>query len=341
MAINGNGFFAVQQKTGETDGKSVFGGATLYTRRGDFDVDKDGYLVNGAGDYLDGLPIDPSSGNVSGSVPTVIKISNALLPALATTTINYQLNLPEQPQDTSFQSGVAGSDLLQPGDYLPAPPATTPATATGSTTLTGTAAASTAMPAGTTLTVTAGSGSPITFNFYDSTVTTPAPTNGVDVTAGTTVAQALSSIQSQLQAMGGNTATATVGLDGAGNAQVTLGSDLSDTLTVADTTGSTGLGLGTQTVSATGPAATGRSPPSTPIMATPSSTSRSRVAPSPAMRRMARRPTSSCAGPRPTARQPGVPTAGTCSTCRTAPRPPRSRCGPMSGSTTPSPMTAR
>jgi flagellar hook protein FlgE len=140
---------------------------------------------------------------------------------------------------------------------LAAPAATTAATATGSTALTGTDAASTAMPAGTTLTVTAGSGAPITFNFYDSAVTSPAPTNGVDVTSGTTIAQALASVQSQLQTLGGTTASATAGLDGSGNMQVTLGSDLSDTLSVADTTGSTGLGLGTQTVSATGPAATG------------------------------------------------------------------------------------
>jgi flagellar hook protein FlgE len=257
MAINGQGFFVVSQNTGTSDGNPVFSGENYYTRQGDFDLDKNGYLVNSSGYYLEGLPIDSASGNVSGSVPSVIQVSDALLPAQPTTEINYQLNLPQQPQDDAYQSGVTGSELLQPADFLPAPAATTPATATGSTILTGTDDASTAMPAGTTLTVTAGSGSPITFNFYDSTVTSPAPTNGVDVAAGTTIDQALASIQSQLQTMGGSTASATVGLDSSGNVQMTLGSDLSDNLTVNDATGASGLGFGTQTVSATGPAATG------------------------------------------------------------------------------------
>ncbi len=69
MAINGSGFFVVEQKIGQNDGKAVFGGSSYYTRRGDFDIDKEGYLVNGAGYYLKGLPIDPTTGNISGSVP--------------------------------------------------------------------------------------------------------------------------------------------------------------------------------------------------------------------------------------------------------------------------------
>ena len=39
----------------------VFAGANYYTRRGDFEVDKGGYLVNGSGYYLKGLPIDPAT----------------------------------------------------------------------------------------------------------------------------------------------------------------------------------------------------------------------------------------------------------------------------------------
>ena len=54
MAINGQGFFTVVQKTGDANGAATFGGTNLYTRRGDFSQDKDGYLVNGAGGYLTG-----------------------------------------------------------------------------------------------------------------------------------------------------------------------------------------------------------------------------------------------------------------------------------------------
>ncbi len=51
MAINGTGFFSVQKPGTFTDGQPVFDGVDRYTRRGDFQIDKSGYLVNGAG-YL-------------------------------------------------------------------------------------------------------------------------------------------------------------------------------------------------------------------------------------------------------------------------------------------------
>ena len=49
MAINGNGFFVVEPPIGQSDGDSIFAGANYYTRRGDFELDKNGYLVNGVG----------------------------------------------------------------------------------------------------------------------------------------------------------------------------------------------------------------------------------------------------------------------------------------------------
>jgi flagellar hook protein FlgE len=58
MAINGNGFFIVEPPIGQSDGSALFSGASYYTRRGDFELDKNGYLVNGSGYYLKGLPID-------------------------------------------------------------------------------------------------------------------------------------------------------------------------------------------------------------------------------------------------------------------------------------------
>jgi flagellar hook protein FlgE len=254
MAINGSGFFVVQQKAGDSDGHAIFSGSQFYTRRGDFEADKEGYLVNGAGYYLEGLPINPSTGNVSSSVPSVIKISNALLPALASTRIDYQLNLPQKPQVAAAQAGVAGSDLLKPADFLPTT-ITTPATATGSATLTGTDPASGAMAPGEQLTLKVGATTTI-FDFYDSGVGPYAGANqGIDVKAGTDINTALADIQAKLRAADpGGSGSATVGLSG-GKAQVTLGSNLTDSLTVTD--GTTGLGLGNQTVTATGPAPTG------------------------------------------------------------------------------------
>ena len=78
MAINGDGFFAVQKPGSFTDNQPVFDGVDNYTRRGDFPLDKNGYLVNGAGYYLEGVPIDPTTGNLTGSVPQVLKFAERL-----------------------------------------------------------------------------------------------------------------------------------------------------------------------------------------------------------------------------------------------------------------------
>ena len=59
MAINGDGFFIVQKPASFVDSRPTFDGSNLYTRRGDFQTDKDGFLVNGAGYYLMGIPVDP------------------------------------------------------------------------------------------------------------------------------------------------------------------------------------------------------------------------------------------------------------------------------------------
>ena len=61
MALNGDGFFIVDQQTGESDGAPIFSGVNAYTRRGDFEIDANGYLVNGAGYFLKGFPVDSTT----------------------------------------------------------------------------------------------------------------------------------------------------------------------------------------------------------------------------------------------------------------------------------------
>ena len=114
MAINGSGFFSVQKPGTFTDGAPVFDGVDRYTRRGDFQLDKSGYLVNGAGYYLEGVPIDPSTGNPSGSSPQVLKFQNDFLPAHQTTKIDYRANLASYPLTTHHDTSVPGSELLDP-----------------------------------------------------------------------------------------------------------------------------------------------------------------------------------------------------------------------------------
>ena len=81
MAINGNGFFVVQAPTGFNGNLPLFGGIDSYTRRGDFQLDASGYLVNGAGYFLEGIPIDPTTGNPVGSVAAPLQFQGNFLPA--------------------------------------------------------------------------------------------------------------------------------------------------------------------------------------------------------------------------------------------------------------------
>jgi flagellar hook protein FlgE len=68
MAISGSGFFVVQQNLGTSDQPS-FASQDLYTQRGDFSEDANGYLVNGAGYYLVGTT-SGSSGDAPIKLPT-------------------------------------------------------------------------------------------------------------------------------------------------------------------------------------------------------------------------------------------------------------------------------
>lgn len=112
MAINGQGFFTVVQKSSDAGGQATFSGQTIFTRRGDFAPDKDGYLVNGAGDYLLGQNVDPTTGQAS--TTGLIKISNSALKAQPTQTINYAANLPATPITSS--SPTSGKDYYTPAD---------------------------------------------------------------------------------------------------------------------------------------------------------------------------------------------------------------------------------
>jgi flagellar hook protein FlgE len=121
MAINGDGFFAVQKPGSFTDNNPIFTGVNNYTRRGDFSLDKNGYLVNGAGYYLEGVPIDPTTGNPSGGAPQVLKFQNDFLPSQATTKISYRANLASYPLTAKHDTSVPGSELLRPADFVANP----------------------------------------------------------------------------------------------------------------------------------------------------------------------------------------------------------------------------
>jgi flagellar hook protein FlgE len=122
IAINGDGFFSVQKPTGITDNVPQFSGVTDYTRRGDFQVNANGNLVNGAGYYLEGVTVDPKTGNPLGNVPQVLQFQNNFVPAQATTTITYTANLPTTPSTAASANAQPGTITaaggLNPGDFI-------------------------------------------------------------------------------------------------------------------------------------------------------------------------------------------------------------------------------
>ncbi|HEU4661691.1 MAG TPA: flagellar hook-basal body complex protein [Pseudolabrys sp.] len=122
MAINGDGFFAVKQQTGTNGTTPILDSGELYTRRGDFQLNSQGYLVNGGGYFLEGIPIDPDTGNPIGSALSPLQFNNSFLPAQATNQIIYGANLPAFPLTTNADPAVPGSELLKAADFTTSDP---------------------------------------------------------------------------------------------------------------------------------------------------------------------------------------------------------------------------
>lgn len=78
VAINGAGFFRLSDN-----------GAVTYSRNGQFQMDKDGYIITGDGKRLMGN----SATNMNGSTPVEIKIDTSDLKPVATTDVTGQINL--------------------------------------------------------------------------------------------------------------------------------------------------------------------------------------------------------------------------------------------------------
>ncbi|EHQ52152.1 flagellar basal body FlaE domain-containing protein [Ectothiorhodospira sp. PHS-1] len=107
LAINGQGFFILDRD-----------GITEYTRAGQFQVDKDGFIVNSAGQRLQGYP--PEGGNLLQSMQLTIGDSEPQ----PTTAINALMNLssdaepvdgpidPEDPETYNYSTSLTIYDSL-------------------------------------------------------------------------------------------------------------------------------------------------------------------------------------------------------------------------------------
>lgn len=81
LAINGGGFFRVSDN-----------GTVAYSRNGQFQLDKNGYIINGSGDRLTGYPAD-SAGNIAAGSPVDIQLNLANITPNTTTVAQAQVNL--------------------------------------------------------------------------------------------------------------------------------------------------------------------------------------------------------------------------------------------------------
>jgi len=111
LAVSGQGFFAVSQATSETNGTATFSPQQLYTRAGDFSMNKDGYLVNSSGDFLNGWPVD-ANGVASQNSLAPIQVTQTSTVPHPTTEVTLSANLPASPATSPITSTVNVYDHL-------------------------------------------------------------------------------------------------------------------------------------------------------------------------------------------------------------------------------------
>jgi flagellar hook protein FlgE len=109
LAISGQGFFAVSRPTSRTaDGTASFDPRQYYSRAGDFQMDRAGYLVNSSGYALAGYPV--VNGVVNRNAIQPIRITEFTYQPVATENITLAANLPR-----SIASSLP--DYPDPADY--------------------------------------------------------------------------------------------------------------------------------------------------------------------------------------------------------------------------------
>ncbi|MGM0562135.1 MAG: flagellar hook protein FlgE [Pseudomonadota bacterium] len=98
VGVTGSGFFSVSQpeSTDPDSGAVNFKPSSFYTRAGDFEVDKNGYLVNSSGYFLNGWDVDPGTGVANTADVKPIQISQLQDSPVPTSNIQYAANLPSQ-----------------------------------------------------------------------------------------------------------------------------------------------------------------------------------------------------------------------------------------------------
>ena len=112
LAIAGQGFFAVSQQTGQVNGNPTFNPVPFYSRAGDFALNKDGYMVNSAGQFLNGWSVDTTTGLTNQNALVPIQVPQTVFNPIATTRVELSANLPATPAaGTATATAPISSDI--------------------------------------------------------------------------------------------------------------------------------------------------------------------------------------------------------------------------------------
>ena len=124
MAISGNGLFNVSKETGSVSSTGAsFDSEQYYTRNGEFYEDKDGYLENTSGYYLDGYMVDPTTGALNTSSLTQINVANVAFRPTQTTTLTATGALTSTLSSTGTPNTVSTAAVsVYDGTYNQAAP---------------------------------------------------------------------------------------------------------------------------------------------------------------------------------------------------------------------------
>lgn len=94
MAISGQGFFIVSRPTVQNANQTLFDDLQYYTRAGDFEVNRDGFLVNNGGYYLNGWSVDQVTGVPNTATLAPIQVVQTIDQPTPTAEIEFVGNLP-------------------------------------------------------------------------------------------------------------------------------------------------------------------------------------------------------------------------------------------------------
>lgn len=101
MGIVGQGFFPVSRSDTVGTGAVTFQPQNFYSRAGDFQMDRNGYLVNSAGDYLNGWSADTVTSKIDRSAVAPIRVTQTVYNPQPTSEVTLSANLPATPANAN------------------------------------------------------------------------------------------------------------------------------------------------------------------------------------------------------------------------------------------------